>query len=129
MKKLLFALFILTAISANAQDTAPAKDSIANVVDVRASYIGGYSKLKEYVTQNLHYPANAKEGTVFVELLVKADGSIGETRIQRGIDNCEECSTEALRALSSMPKWKPAIYAGKNVDSYVYLPVRFEAAK
>lgn len=127
MKKLLIALFVLTATFTQAQDSAQTGDSIANVVDVRASYTGGYTRLKEYLAQNLHNPANAKEGTVYVELLVKSDGTIGQTRIQQGIDNCDECNAEALRAVASMPKWKPAIYAGKNVDSYVYLPVRFEA--
>ena len=127
MKKLLLALFILTAIGANAQDSAQINDSIANVVDVRASFSGGYTKLKEYLSQNLHYPAGSQTGTVYVELLVKADGKIAQTRIQQGIDNCDDCSAEALRVVSAMPKWKPAIYAGKNVDSYVYLPVRFEA--
>ena len=74
------------------------------------TFPGGDSALQAYITENLQYPASAKdngiEGVVSVTFTVKADGSIGNIKIKRMVD--PDLEAEAIRLVKSMPKWTPA---------------------
>jgi TonB family protein len=93
---------------------------------------GGMEGLKKYVAEHLQYPQSAKEqaieGTVFIKLLVRADGSTDEVTLLRGIAGCPDCDKEAMRVMKELPKWKPGKQNGKNVNVYYNFPVRFKLA-
>lgn len=89
----------------------------------KAQFPGGEEALQTYITENLHYPAAAKdngiEGNVDLEFIVKADGSISSVKVVRMID--PDLEAEAIRLVTSMPKWTPA----DSGDTTVKLTVPF----
>lgn len=91
------------------------------------SYPGGTDAMKSYIKENMHYPELAKEngieGTVVVEFIVKADGSIGNIKIVRMVD--PDLEAEAIRLVKGMPKWNPSKLNGKPMDAEVGVPIEF----
>jgi protein TonB len=88
---------------------------------------GGDKALMQYLQKNLKYPAQAQEnniqGRVMVQFVVNKDGSIVEPKIIRPVD--PSLDKEAIRVVSSMPKWTPGKQRGKNVRVRFTLPVTF----
>ena len=116
----------------NVKYTLPIKfklqDNYTNSTNTAASFIGGEVALSEYIANNLKYPKKARkkkiEGTVVVIFIVTANGSITGAKIVRGIGG--GCDLEALRIVSSMPKWTPAIKNGIPAMSTYSLPINFK---
>lgn len=83
--------------------------------------------LQEYISNNLVYPAKAKEnfisGKVAIKFIVLADGSIDSAHIIKSVSN--ELDSEALRVINSMPPWQPGEQDGQTVAVYHSLPVTF----
>jgi periplasmic protein TonB len=94
-------------------------------VEQAAKPEGGMSKLYEFIGRNLQYPAIAREkgiyGKVFVEFVVEADGSITNVYVLKGIG--AGCDAEAVRVISMMPRWIPAMNEGKIVRQRMVLPI------
>lgn len=84
-------------------------------------------KVAEFLAKNTKYPAVAVEnniqGKVMVQFVVNKDGSISESKVLRDIGG--GCGAEALRVVSSMPKWQPGIHNGKPVSVRYTLPFNF----
>ena len=62
-------------------------------------------------------------GRVFVRFVVETDGTITGTEVLRGIGG--GCDEEALRVVSAMPKWTPAMKDGKAVRVQYTVPFTF----
>lgn len=88
---------------------------------------GGMQGLMAYLSKNIRYPEKAfKEGTqgrVVVQFIVEKDGSITNVKPLRNIN--PELDTEAVRVLSTMPKWKPGTQRGETVRVKFTVPVMF----
>jgi len=84
--------------------------------------------LPTYLGNNIKYPEDArkrnKEGRVIVKFVVSKDGEITKPEIIRSPD--QALSDEALRVVSAMPKWHPAMQDNKNVPVYFTLPISFQ---
>ncbi len=97
-------------------------------VDTPASFPGGDQKLMEWLSQHIVYPPGCYEshiqGRVVIRFMIKADGSVGETEIIRGV--YPELDKEALRVVKSLPKFNPATLNGKAVDYLFTLPITFK---
>ena len=89
---------------------------------------GGMEQLQSFINENLQYPPEAIdagiEGRVFVNFVVEEDGSITNVKVMRGL--VYGCDEEAVRVVSSMPKWTPGKMLGKPVRVSYNLPVKFE---
>lgn len=100
---------------------------IFEVVEQNPSFPGGDKALMAYLTKNLKYPASAQEnniqGRVLVQFVVNKDGSIVDPKVLRSVDPALD--KEAMRVVSSMPKWTPGKQRGKNVRVRFTLPVTF----
>ena len=88
---------------------------------------GGMSGLMKYLSANIRYPEAAHkagtQGRVTVQFVVGKDGSIGNVGILRGVD--PNLDAEAIRVISSMPKWKPGTQKGEPVNVKYTVPVMF----
>ena len=97
------------------------------IVDVRPTFPGGDEKLMEWISQHIVYPPGCWEshiqGRVIIRLMIKADGSVGEAEIIRGV--YPELDKEALRVVKSLPKFNPATLNGKAVEYWFTLPIIF----
>lgn len=96
--------------------------------DSSATFTGGQSALQKWLRSNLSYPEKSKnmevQGTVYLEFLVMANGSIANVEIVKGLDS--HIDNEAKRIGQIMPNWKPAVHNGKNVTSKMRLPIQFK---
>jgi protein TonB len=105
----------------------PADAIVFAVVEQMPEFPGGMEGLGEYLSENLKYPAEAREkdvqGTVFLSFVVQADGAITDVAVLKGIG--AGCDEEASRVLAAMPPWQPGRQSGKAVPVRYSLPIRF----
>lgn len=90
---------------------------------------GGIMEMMKFVKEKIKFPQQVTDhkiiGKCYVKFLVKADGTLDEITILKGVNGCPECDAEAIRVIRSMPKWKPGSIAGVPVSLYYNLPVNF----
>ena len=102
-------------------------DGVFIVVEEMPEFPGGELALKDFIVHNCKYPAAALkdsiQGKVFVTFVVKADGTVGDAKIARGVDPLLD--QEAIRVVSSLPAWKPGKNKGKEVSVSYTVPVKF----
>lgn len=88
---------------------------------------GGAEELYKYITDNLHYPEQAKadgiQGRMVVTFTVTDNGDIVNVEVSKGIGG--GCDEEAVRVVKAMPKWEPAVYNGKKIAVQYALPLNF----
>lgn len=91
------------------------------------SFPGGNEALKDYLSNNTQYPLEAKKknirGRVVVTFVVETDGSISDVKVAKSVE--ASLDNEAVRLVSSMPKWIPAKEGGKPIRQKWTLPVGF----
>lgn len=106
-------------------------DKIFLVVEQPASPKGGMSAFYEFVSKNIHYPAQARrmgvEGKVFVEFVVEKDGTLSSFTVIKGIG--AGCDEEAVRILQLSPAWSPGKQRGQPVKQRMVLPIHFKMAQ
>lgn len=105
----------------------PEEQTIFQVVETMPEFPGGQSALMQFLGKNIKYPTIAQEngtqGRVIVQFVVNRDGSIVDPVVARGVD--PYLDKEALRVVSTMPKWTPGKQRGKTVRVKYTLPVTF----
>lgn len=95
--------------------------------DRNPEFPGGMSNLKKYISENIIYPTVAQEngisGNVRVSYIINEDGSISDVKVIESID--PYLDKEAVRVISSMPKWSPGIKDGQYVSMRTSSLVKF----
>ena len=100
-------------------------ENIYEVVEQMPSFPGGQEALMTYINHNIKYPEeDCGQGRVTVSFIVEKDGSITNATIRRSVDSAFD--REALRVISSMPKWIPGKNNGRNVRVRFNVPVQFK---
>lgn len=112
----------------NPKEIKPDANGIYEVAEDMPQFPGGMSKLLEYISKNMQYPAEAQkqkvQGRVVVQMVVDAEGNITNPRILQGVNPLLD--KEALRLMKEMPKWTPGKQNGKAVAVKYTLPVMFK---
>ena len=113
------------------QTTAPVKDSSPTftATEQMPQFMGGdLRSFQIWVSQRLVYPPIAQEngiqGTVVVQFIVEKDGSLSNINVLRSPDN--SLSKEAVRVVSSSPKWTPGRQNGEAVRVQYRIPIGFK---
>jgi TonB family protein len=110
---------------------APASESgaILFAAEVMPSFPGGEEQMRKFISENVSYPSRAlsanAQGRVIVRFVVRADGSISDVSVMKGIGY--GCDEEAVRVVRSMPKWNPGIHEGRQVAVQRSLSIQFVA--
>lgn len=114
-------------VVASAPQTVVSDDQTFSVVEQMPEYPGGMRAGLEFMARNLRYPTKAREagkqGRVIVQFVVRKDGSLSDFKVLRPVDPWLDA--EAIRVISTMPKWKPGMQEGKPVSVKFTLPVAF----
>ncbi len=108
---LLALLFIVVGSTVGAQNNNTPKNeystSISTVIDTPPKF---FEDVKKYLADSMKYPVEAKEknieGKVYVYCVIEKNGSVSHVKILRS-DNAI-FNKEAMRVVSTMPKWTPA---------------------
>lgn len=111
----------------NSSTVGVSEEPIYQAVEKRAQFPGGEAAVLKFIKDNIQYPEDAAEeyitGSVIVSFVVEKDGSLSNFKIVKG--RTESLNKEAIRVVSSMPKWTPAQSCGEIVRSLNICPVRF----
>ena len=116
-------------------ESAPEEETIEEeaipfqLVEEKPSFNGGdANEFSKWVNSRLVYPEIAKEngvqGRVTLQFTVNADGSVSNVKVLRGVDS--SLDKEAVRVVSSSPKWKPGKQRDRAVKVTYTLPVIFQ---
>ena len=83
------------------------------------------NSFKDWVQQNIRYPSNETEvsGTVVLSFVVDSLGTANKINVIKKLN--PECDAEAVRVVSSSPKWTPAKQKSTPVDFEFILPIVF----
>jgi protein TonB len=105
------------------------KDGVYETTETRPMYPGGQAALENYINNNIEYqqPAidESTQGTVNVQFVVDENGNVTNAK-EIGKDLGNGLDQEAVRVISSMPKWTPGKVKGKNVKTRVVLPITYK---
>ena len=103
------------------------EEQIFQVVEERPQFPGGDAELMKYLQKNIKYPTLCQEqgiqGRVIVQFVVNTDGSIVDPQVIKTVN--PHLDKEALRVISTMPKWSPGKQRGKAVRVRFTVPVTF----
>jgi len=124
-----------TTVSATATDpaiaqevTPPQDDPVFQVVEYMPEYPGGMGACLKFLSQNIKYLANAItqkiQGKVIVQFIVEKDGTPSNIKVAQSVS--PELDQEAIRVVSTMPKWKPGMQKGQAVRVQYSLPIAFK---
>ena len=116
-------------------ESAPEEETIEEeaipfqLVEEKPSFNGGDANVfSKWVNSRLVYPEIAKEngvqGRVTLQFTVNADGSVSNVKVLRGVDS--SLDKEAVRVVSSSPKWKPGKQRDRAVKVTYTFPVIFQ---
>lgn len=99
------------------------------LVEEKPSFNGGdANEFSKWVNSKLVYPEIAKEngvqGRVTLQFTVNADGTVSNVKVLRGVDS--SLDKEAVRVVSSSPKWKPGKQRDRAVKVTYTFPVIFQ---
>jgi len=99
--------------------------TIRVIAEVQPEFNGN---LNQWIGENVRYPEEAYarqiDGRVFVTFVIEKDGAVSHVRVVRSAHPLLDA--EALRVISAMPKWKPAMAEGAAVRFEKTLPITFK---
>lgn len=99
------------------------------LVEVKPSFNGGdANEFSKWVNSHLVYPKEAKkngvQGRVTLQYTIDVDGSVKNVRVLHGVES--SLDKEAVRVVSSSPKWEPGRSKGEAVPVTYTFPVIFQ---
>ncbi len=103
------------------------ENKVFTKVEVDASYVGGESAWRRYLSNNLDAGVPGENGappgtyTVIVRFIVAKDGSVSD--VQAETSHGFGMEQESVRAIKKSGKWTPAIQNGRNVTAYKRQPI------
>ncbi len=104
------------------------EEEVFVVVEEMPEFPGGVKALRTYLATAVKYPVIAQEngiqGKVYVNFVVNKDGTVSNAKIARGVD--PSLDAEALRVVSTLPKWKPGKQRGAPVRVSYTVPISFK---
>lgn len=102
-------------------------NDVFEIVENMPVFPGGFNALLEFIQTNLRYPVEAQkagiQGRVIAQFIVEKDGTPSSFSIVRSVS--PELNAEAIRMLSTMPKWKPGTQRGEAVRVNYTIPIVF----
>ncbi|HTB32889.1 MAG TPA: energy transducer TonB [Bacteroidia bacterium] len=127
MKNILAICFIIfsgTSLYSQTDTSGKMIDCFPSGCGVKAPF-----NVTKYLAKNIIYPEDARknniEGTAYVSFIIEKDGAIDSVKLLKGVNKGESLNKEALRVVSTMPKWTPGRQNGHPVRIRYNLPIRF----
>ena len=111
-------------------EAAPEQEALPfQLIEVKPRFNGGdAAEFSKWVNSQLVYPEKAKQagiqGRVAIQFTVGADGAVRDVKVLRGVN--EDLDAEALRVVSSSPRWEPGMQDGKAVPVTFTFPVFYQ---
>ncbi|MBO7051246.1 MAG: energy transducer TonB [Prevotella sp.] len=104
------------------------EEKVFDIVEQMPSFPGGMGALMQFLASHIKYPMMAEmngiQGRVICTCIIEKDGTITNVRVSRSVDPLLDA--EAIRVISSMPKWVPGKQNGIECRVKFTLPVTFK---
>lgn len=98
------------------------------IVDEMPVFPGGDTALLKYLADSTHYPKDAKingiQGKVITRFIVSTDGTVTDVSVIKGAS--ASLNNEAVRVVSTLPKFTPGKLKGINVPVWYAVPIDFK---
>lgn len=109
--------------------TSPGESIPFQLVEQKPSFNGGdANEFSKWVNSHLVYPRIAKnngiQGRVTVQFTIETDGKVTNVKVIRSVE--PSLDAEAVRVISSSPKWTPGRSRNKAVPVIYTFPVIFQ---
>lgn len=102
--------------------------TFVDVPDVMPEFPGGEPALLAWIGKHVKYPQLPREsgieGKVYIRFAVTKSGKVDKVTVVRGVH--EMLDNEAVRVISMLPKWAPALVKGKPVNVWYTVPIHFK---
>jgi protein TonB len=109
------------------EEEAEEEEILINIIEEPAEFPGGDLALIKYIRDHVNYPMIAREngvqGKVLIQFVVDEQGNATKAEIIRSVD--ANLDKEALRVITTLPKFKPGKQRGKAVKVYFVAPINF----
>lgn len=96
-------------------------------VDIKPEFPGGERGLVNFINKSKEYPFKAYKkgisGRVVCSFIVCPDGSLDDIQVVKGVE--ESLNREALRIISTMPRWHAGFIGAQPVYVRCFLPITF----
>ncbi len=129
MKYLLTIILLIGfGITTQAQDIVE-EEKVHDFAEVMPQYPGGINALRKEVQMKYRIPRSYLNkggygGTLTNRFVIETDGSIGEIKVLKGIDDCPECSQAAIDAIAGVEhKFSPGLQDGEPIRVWYTLPI------
>lgn len=107
---------------------AAGETAVAPVPDTLPEYPGGQLEMFKFMMDNVKYPEEAAkarlQGRVVVRFVEASDGRLTDIGVDKSV--APELDAEAMRVVSIMPAWTPAMKDGSPVSCSLTVPVTFK---
>jgi TonB family protein len=104
-------------------------EPINTFVEEEADFPGGFAEMAKFLNDNIDYPQEAIDlgikGRVTVRFVVEKDGRISNVSVATPSPGCKACDNAAVKLIEKMPPWLPAKNRGREVPTWVTLPIKF----
>lgn len=112
----------------NALSSTTENGEVYDFTETMPQFPGGQQQMIRWIADNLQYPVeaakNGKQGRVVVKFIVGKDGVVSNPQVVKGI--FPALDEEAIRVISTMPKWTPGKQEGKDVAVNFTIPIVFK---
>lgn len=102
-------------------------NKIYSAVEVQADFPGGDRARRQWLRDNIQWPRDANgqqlHGEVELDFVIERDGSISNVKVTYSENT--ELNPAAIRLISSMPKWSPAMVKNQPVRSPMSITLFF----
>ncbi len=96
------------------------------IAEVMPAFRGsGIAEFRNWVAENVEYPADAGEGTVVVFFVIEKDGSLSGIKTLASPNS--KLSDAVVKVLKTSPKWTPGMNEGEAVRVQFNMTVSFQA--
>ncbi len=102
-------------------------DEVFFIVEEMPQFPGGELGLRKYIAMNVKYPQEARkkniQGKVYVRFIVTKTGAVDSVTVARKVDPVLDA--EAVRVVSTLPKWQAGKQKGVPVNVWYTVPISF----
>lgn len=93
-----------------------------------AGYKYGDFELMEYISANIQYPKEAKQGgyagTVIIQLTIDKNSKAKDIKVLKGVHT--SLDNEAVRVIKTINDWVAGLHQGQPYEKTIAIPVRFQ---
>jgi len=106
-------------------------DAGFKIKEQMASFPNGLQSFYKYISDNMKFPREVRNGTVngkvLVEFVVDSTGQIPPDEVKINQSLSKACDEEAIRLIKGSPRWNPGIQKDKPVRQKMIVPVVFRS--